>query len=749
MFFGSIYSSHEDKDAKQFKLINNKYLNNKYMNVKKYLIVGAAALTIYSARADEGMWLLQLMKQQNSIDMMKKQGLKLEVNDLYNPNGVSLKDAVGIFGGGCTGEIISPEGLILTNHHCGYGAIQQHSSVEHDYLTDGFWAMNRNEELPTPGLKFRFVDRIVDITDLVNSKIKAGEVTEVNALTSSFLSKLAKEELEKSDLKDKPGIEVRALPFYAGNKFYLFFNKVYNDVRMVAAPPSSVGKFGGETDNWMWPRHTGDFSIFRIYANKDGEPAEYSQENVPLKTPKFLPISIKGLQENDYTMIMGFPGRTSRYLTESEVKERMQANNQPMIDMRGIRLEVLRKAMDASDKTRIQYANKFAGSSNYWKNSIGMNKAIIDNDVLGAKAVQEKKFAEFAKNKPEYEGIVEKINDIVANRVSVNRQLGYLQEALKSAIEFGSPYLIMNKIQEAIEEKNESLLTTSKKQLEEAFNDIHNKDYDHEVDRAVAKAILPALAKALKPEELPDFYQIIQDKFKGDYNAYVNDLYDNSILSSRESLDKFLKKPTVKAIEKDPATIYSRLKNEKQTSVTIKNKELSEGLDMLHKAYIRGLNEMKLPTPSYPDANFTLRLTYGNVKAYSPRDAIRYKYYTTTDGILEKENPEDREFVVPAKLKELIQNKDFGRYAMADGTMPVCFLTTNDITGGNSGSPVINGEGQLIGTAFDGNWESLSGDINFNNDLQRCISLDIRYVLFILEKLGNCGHLINEMTIVE
>lgn len=307
----------------------------------------------------------------------------------------------------------------------------------------------------------------------------------------------------------------------------------------------------------------------------------------------------------------------------------------------------------------------------------------------------------------------------------------------------------MAKIQEALEGKNDSLLTASKKQLEEAFDIIHNKDYDHEVDRAVAKAILPALAKALKPEELPDFYQIIQDKFKGDYNAYVDDIYDNSILSSRENLDKFLKKPTVKAIEKDPATAYSRSKNEKRNAVTTRYDDLSDGLDMLHKAYIRGLNEMKLPTPSYPDANFTLRLTYGNVKAYNPRDAIHYKYYTTTDGILEKENPEDREFVVPAKLKELIQKKDFGRYAMADGTMPVCFLTTNDITGGNSGSPVINSEGQLIGTAFDGNWESLSGDINFNNDLQRCINLDIRYVLFILDKLGNCGHLINEMTIVE
>lgn len=716
---------------------------------KKGLLAAIAALTVCSARADEGMWLLQLMKQQNSIDMMKKQGLKLEADDLYNPNGVSLKDAVGIFGGGCTGEIISPEGLILTNHHCGYGAIQQHSSVEHDYLTDGFWAMNRSEELPTPGLKFRFVHRIVDITDLVNAKIKAGEVTEIDALTSPFLSKLAKEELEKSDLKGKPGIEVRALPFYAGNKFYMFYYKVYSDVRMVAAPPSSVGKFGGETDNWMWPRHTGDFSMFRIYADANGEPAEYSESNVPLKTPKFLPISIKGLNEGDYAMIMGFPGSTERYLTQSEVKQRMNAVNQAMIDMRGVRLEVLRKYMDASDKTRIQYASKFAGSSNYWKNSIGMNKAIIDNDVLGAKAEIEKKYASFAQGKPEYEGVVEKIDAIIEKSTPTLRQLYYTNEALRGAIEFGSTYLIMDNIKKALEEKNDSLLQASKKQLENAYDGIHNKDYDHEVDRAVAKAILPALAKALNANELPSFYQTINGEFKGDYNAYVDNIYDNSILSNRKNLDKFLAKPTVKAIEKDPATAYSRSKNEKLQELGKQYMELESGMELLHKAYIRGLGEMKQPVPSYPDANFTMRLTYGNVKSYSPRDAVHYDYYTTTDGILEKENPEDREFVVPAKLKELIQKKDFGRYAMADGTMPVCFLTTNDITGGNSGSPVINGEGQLIGTAFDGNWESLNGDINFNNDLQRCIALDIRYVLFILDKLGNCGHLINEMNIVE
>ena len=719
------------------------------MTMKKYLVAAAAAICIGTAQADEGMWLLQLMKQQNSIELMKKQGLKLQADDLYNTNGVSLKDAVGIFGRGCTGEIVSPEGLILTNHHCGYGAIQQHSSVEHDYLTDGFWAKNRSEELPTPGLEFRFVHRIVDITDLVNQQVKEGKVDETTAMTAPFLSKLAKEEFEKSDLKGKPGIEAKALPFYAGNKYFLFYYKVYSDVRMVAAPPSSVGKFGGETDNWMWPRHTGDFSMFRIYADKNGEPAAYSADNVPLKTPKFLSISLKGLEENDYAMIMGFPGSTERYLTQSEVKQRMTATNQAMIDMRGVRLDVLRKFMEASDKIRIQYASKFAQSSNYWKNSIGMNKAIVDNDVLGTKAAIEKQFADFAKGKPEYQGVVEKIDALVEKSSPLLRQLYYTHEALRGAIEFGSPFLVMDNIKKALKEKNDSLLQASKKQLEKVFNETHNKDYDHEVDRAVAKAILPALAKALQPEQLPAFYQTIEKEFKGNYDAYVDQLYDNSIMANRENLDKFLKKPSIKAIDRDLATAYSRAKVEKIRELGMAMQQAEEGIELLHKAYIRGLGEMKLPVPSYPDANFTLRLTYGNVKSYNPKDGVHYKYFTTTDGILQKEDPNNSEFVVPAKLKELIQNKDFGRYAMKNGVMPVCFLTTNDITGGNSGSPVIDGEGRLIGCAFDGNWESLSGDINFDNNLQRCIALDIRYVLFILEKLGGCKHLVDEMQIIE
>ncbi|MEG1562972.1 MAG: S46 family peptidase, partial [Bacteroides sp.] len=598
------------------------------MNKLKLYLLALAALVVCSAQADEGMWLLQLMQQQNSIDMMKKQGLKLEATDLYNPNGTSLKDAVGIFGGGCTGEIISPEGLILTNHHCGYASIQQHSSVEHDYLTDGFWATSRDKELVTPGLKFTFIERIEDITDLVNAKVAAKEISETESYTYSFLQKVAQELFAKSNLKDKKGIVPQALPFYAGNKFYVFYKKIYSDIRMVAAPPSSVGKFGGETDNWMWPRHTGDFSMFRIYADANGEPADYAATNVPLKTTKHLPISIKGLQEGDYAMILGFPGRTSRYLTVSEVKERMEAENAPRIKVRGARLEVLKAEMNASDKVRIQYANKYAGSSNYWKNSIGMNKAIIDNNVLGDKAAQETKFAAFAqaKNETNYQIVVQKIDEAVAKTMPVNHQLTCLTEVFFSGIEFGSPFKMMDKLKEALQQKNDSAINASLAQLKDVFADIHNKDYDHEVDRKVAKALLPLYAEMIPAENRPSIYLTIEKTYKGDYNAYIDALYSQSILSNQANFDKFMKKPTVKAIDNDLATAYSRAKYDRLTALSDQLGDLPKELALLHKTYIRGLGEMKLPTPSYPDANFTIRLTYGNVKPYSPRDGVHYKY---------------------------------------------------------------------------------------------------------------------------
>lgn len=721
------------------------------MNRLRLYLLALAALFVCSVKADEGMWLLQLMQQQHSIDMMKKQGLKLEAQDLYNPNGISLKDAVGIFGGGCTGEIISPEGLILTNHHCGYASIQQHSSVEHDYLTDGFWATSRDKELPTPGLQFTFIERIEDITDIVNAKIAAKEITESESFSNIFLQKLAHDLYFKSDLADKKGIVPQALPFYAGNKFYLFYKKIYPDVRMVAAPPSSIGKFGGETDNWMWPRHTGDFSMFRIYADANGEPAEYSESNVPLKTKKHLSISIKGLKEGDYAMIMGFPGSTSRYLTVSEVKERMESENDPRIRIRGARLAVLKEVMNASDKIRIQYANKYAGSSNYWKNSIGMNKAIIDNKVLETKAEQEAKFAAFAKAKgnTDYEKVVSEIDAAIEKSNPILYNYTCFREVFQGGIEFGTPYLILDKLKEAIKNKDKEAINKNIETLKKVYADVHNKDYDHEVDRKVAKALLPLYAEMVPADALPAFYTTIQKDFKGNYDAYVDHCYDNSIFSNEANFNKFIKKPTVKAIEKDPMTAYVRAKYDLMNKLGNELAESMKGMDLLHKTYVRGLCEMYSPEPKAPDANFTIRLTYGNVKSYNPKDGVHYKYYTTLKGVMEKEDPTNPEFVVPAKLKELYEAKDFGRYALPNGDMPACFLTTNDITGGNSGSPVINGNGELIGAAFDGNWESLSGDINFDNNLQRCIAVDIRYVLFIIDKLGGCKHLIDEMTIVE
>ena len=721
------------------------------MKTLKIAMLALLCVLSLPSRADEGMWLLQMMQEKHLIDRLKAQGLLLEADDVYSPNKVSLKDAVGIFGSGCTGEIISPDGLILTNHHCGYGAIQQHSSVEHDYLTDGFWAKNRQEELPTPGLVFRFVERIDDVTEKVAAKIKAGEIKEEESFGQPFLRQLASEEYKASDLKGKPGIGTQALPFYEGNKFYVIYLKTYKDVRMVAAPPSSIGKFGGETDNWMWPRHTCDFSVFRIYADANGEPAEYSPNNVPLKAKKHLAISLKGIEEGDYAMIMGFPGSTNRYLTQSEIKQRMNSTNAPRIRIRGVRQDVLKEEMAASDEVRIQYASKYANSSNYWKNSIGMNKAIVDNKVLETKAEQEARFAKFAQEtgNADYAKVVGQIDALIEKSNPILYQYTCFNEILRNGIELSLPSNNLDSLKVALQKKDKEGIKKFSDRLKLAFNHIHNKNYNHEVDRKVAKALLPLYAEMVEAENLPAFYATINGQFKGDYNAYVDHLYDKSLFANEANFKKFINKPTVKAIETDLLKQFIEAKYELGDRIMQEYEESMVGIDLLHKTYVRGLCEMYAPEPKAPDANFTIRFTYGNIKPYDPKDGVHYKYYTTLKGVMEKEDPTNPEFEVPAKLKELYEAKDFGRYAMANGEMPACFLTTNDITGGNSGSPVINGNGELIGCAFDGNWESLSGDINFDNNLQRCIAVDIRYVLFIIDKLGGCGHLIDEMTLVE
>lgn len=713
------------------------------------ILIAVFCFSTIKVKADEGMWLLMMMQEKSLTDRMKAQGLQMNPTDIYSPDKVTLKDAVGIFGSGCTGEIISQDGLVLTNHHCGFGAIQYHSTVEHDYLTNGFWAKNRSEELATPGLSFTFVERIIDITDEVNAKIKAGEVSEEGAMGGQFLNKFAQDKLKQSDLNGKKGIRAQALPFYAGNKYYLFFLKTYQDVRMVLAPPQIVGKFGGEADNWMWPRHTCDFAIFRIYGDENGEPSPYKETNVPLKVKKSLPISLKGVKEGDYSMIMGFPGSTSRYLTASEVVQRMKAINVPRIRIRGARQDVLKAEMAKSDKVRIQYASKYARSSNYWKNSIGMNKALVDNKVLETKTDLEARFAKFAaeKGNADYANVVSQINEKIEASNEGLYSMNCFSETF-SAIEFSAPTAVLDSLKAALQAKDAEKVKKFSEQLEKAYARIHNKDYDHEVDRKVAKALIPLYAQMVKPEYLPAFYATIETNFKGDVNAYVDNIYNTSIFANDANFKKFLSKPSVKAIDKDPLKKHVESLSEIRKFAASLNAS-RQGLDLLHKTYVRGLCEMLAPVAQSPDANFTMRMTYGNVKSYDPKDGVHYNYYTTLKGVMEKENPEDPEFMVPAKLKELYAAKDFGRYAMPTGEMPTCFLTTNDITGGNSGSPVINGNGELIGCAFDGNWESLSSDINFDKNMQRCIVVDIRYILFIIDKYGDCGYLLNEMNLIQ
>ena len=694
--------------------------------------------------ADEGMWLLQLMRQQNLEDQMRKQGLQMSVDGIYSPDAPSLKDAIGIFGGGCTGEVISPNGLVITNHHCGFSFIQQLSTVEHNYLHNGFWSQSYEEELPCEKIGFTFVVKIKDVTDEVNSRVAKGELTEEQSFDRQALAKIGKELFEADEIAGKEHMYPQLLPYFEGNKFYLIYYKKYTDVRLVATPPNSIGKFGGETDNWMWPRHTGDFSVFRIYGDKDGNPAAYSKDNVPLSTPKFLNISLAGFEEGDFAMIMGFPGSTSRYLTGDEVKQRMYQENEPRIAMRDVTLKIIREEMAKSEDIAIRYANKQARISNYWKNSIGMNKAIVDNKVVETKLAKEAEFKAWAQKngKNEYIDVVEKINACV-NEMNRTQYLSTVTLELIMNVEF---------IYRNLTAENKKMFDDPSK-VESAMNStyswLHERDYVHDIDRRIAKEVLPLYFELTKPEERDEFLNEVYAKYKGNLDKYIDHVYDNSILANENNLKKFLKKPTLKKFEKDPAMKLRTAVFKSYRSIMTKAAEFEKVINPLHKTYLKGLMEMANGAPVYPDANFTMRMTYGNVKPYNPKDGVTFNYYTTLKGVMEKEDPNNSEFIVPARLKELYEAKDYGRYAMTNGEMPVAFLTTNDITGGNSGSGVLNGNGELIGLAFDGNWESLSGDINFDDNLQRCINVDIRYVLFVIEKLGNCKRIIDEMNIVK
>lgn len=701
--------------------------------------------------ADEGMWMLTDLKKQNAA-VMQDLGLDISIDKVYCPDSISLKDAVVHFGGGCTGEVISAEGLVLTNHHCGYQYIQQHSAVEHDYLTDGFWAMSREQELPCEGLTITFIDRILDVTDYVQEQLKKDEDPEgLNYLSPSYLSTVAKRFAKKENIKTDDFTVLELKPFYGANKYYLFVKTVYKDIRMVGAPPSSIGKFGADTDNWMWPRHCGDFSIFRIYASKDGKPANYAADNVPLKVKKHLAINMNGIKEGDFTFVMGFPGRNWRYMISDEVEERMQTTNFMRDTVRGVRLRVLGEEMAKDAKTRIQYAAKYASSANYWKNAIGMNEGLVSLKVLDRKKDEQKRLLAFGDEtgNESYRQAYESIKQIVAKR----HDAVYHQQAIYEALMLGTEFSKIpdtDKLLEALEKNDKKGVKAAITALQEQGKKFFNKDYSTVVDRKVSKQLLALYAQLIPAGQRISIFKVIDGQFAGSTDAFVDACFDSSIFRSSKALAAFLQNPSADKLKKDLMVQYAKSVKEGYKATDEAMKAETNAYNRAHKTWVAGMLALKQKEGKaiYPDANSTLRLTYGKIGSYEPADGKEYLYYTTLKGVMEKEDPENPEFVVSPKLKELYEKKDFGPYAMADGCMPVCFVTATDNTGGNSGSPVFNSKGELIGVGFDRNYEGLTGDIAYNPQLQRAACVDIRYVLFVIDKYAGAKHLIDELTIV-
>ncbi|WP_294456117.1 S46 family peptidase [uncultured Bacteroides sp.] len=720
--------------------------------MKKTILLSLLTTFTLAGHADEGMWMLTDLKKQNAA-VMYDMGLDISIDDVYSPDNISLKDAVVHFGGGCTGEVISAEGLVLTNHHCGYGYIQQHSSVEHDYLTDGFWAMTREQELPCEGLTITFIDKILDVTNYVKEQLKKDEDPEgLNYLSPSYLSKVAARFAKKEKIKTDEFTVLELKPFYGANKYYLFVKTVYKDIRMVGAPPSSIGKFGADTDNWMWPRHCGDFSIFRIYADKDGKPANYSATNTPLKVKKHIAINLKGVKEGDFTFVMGFPGRNWRYMISDEVEERMQTTNFMRDTIRGVRLRVLGEEMAKDAKTRIQYAAKYASSANYWKNAIGMNEGLVKLKVLDKKKEQQEHLLEYGREtgNNSYKEAFDAIRSIVAKR----RNAVYHQQAIYEALMLGTEFYKVpdtDALRNALEANDKKAIKEETENLKEAYKKFYNKDYNPEVDRKVSKQLIALYAKLIPAEQRISIFKQIGENFGGNTDAFVDACFDKSIFRSQAALDAFLQNPDTKTLREDLMVQYSKSVKDGYNATSNAMKAETDAYNLAHKTWVAGMLELKAKngTPVYPDANSTLRLTYGKIGSYEPADGMEYLYYTTLKGVMEKEDPNNPEFVVPAKLKELYEKKDFGPYAMPDGRMPICFATGTDNTGGNSGSPVFNSKGELIGTGFDRNYEGLTGDIAYNPQLQRAACVDIRYTLFIIDKFAGAGHLIEEMTIIK
>ncbi|OFX22085.1 MAG: peptidase S46 [Bacteroidetes bacterium GWA2_31_9] len=724
--------------------------------MKKVLLIFVSISLLFnlSLIADEGMWLPLLIKSQ-IYDKMKAKGLNLTSEQIYDINNASLKDAIGGLGESsdpmgfyCTGEVISSEGLMLTNHHCGFESIQEHSSVEHDYLKDGFWAKSKQEELTNETMTVSFLVRMEEVTDKVLAELndtmsEATRIAKIDEISRKIANDAASGTSYNTDVKS----------MFHNNKFYLLVYETFQDIRLVGAPPSSIGKFGGDTDNWMWPRHTGDFSIFRIYTGPDGKPAKYSKDNIPYKPKKHLPISLKGVKDGDFSMIYGFPGSTERYLTSYGVEQTLNISNPAAVRIRTKKLSIMKEFMNQSDKVRIQYASKYAETSNYWKYFIGQNKGLKRLKVYDQKTSLENKLQTWIEadstRKSKYGEVLYQIEKSFSEdkKVALARQFvfeGMFQgsEIVMFPYQSFMLYNVLKNSPNSTDAINDEIAIIK----DDAKN--YFKDYDVNIDKKLLSELLKMYYNEVPKEYHFNIFNTVNKKFKGNFDKYAEYVFSKSIFADSTKFFSFLNNPNYKAIEKDPAFEITREVLILYFQFTADNAGTNDTLDQGMRLFVAALIEMQKDKQFYPDANATLRLTYGSVGKYRPADAVKFNYYTTIKGIIEKDNPNDDDFNVPQKLKDLYANKDYGQYG-ENGDLKVCFTTNNDITGGNSGSPVINGDGELIGTAFDGNWEAMSGDIAFENDLQKTIICDIRYVLFIVDKFAGATNLINELTIVK
>ncbi len=716
--------------------------------MKRILIILIAIMSFTSVKANEGMWLVSLLNKMNEAEM-KGLGLNLSAQDIYDINNASLKDAiVRLNGGMCTAEMISDQGLVLTNHHCAYDAIQTLSVAnETDYLTDGFWAYEKNQEMPIQNFVVSFLERIDDVTSVILEGIDHTTSEEdreklIGERTAAIIAEASAQGSYDSEVKS----------FFHGNEFYLMVYKTYSDIRLVGNPPESIGKFGGDTDNWMWPRHTGDFSLLRIYSDQDNNPAGYSTENKPYTPKHHLPVSTLGVEEGDYAMIMGYPGSTDRYLSSFGVKQAIDIHNPAVVEVRDLKLKIMKKHMDADPQVRLEYASKYAGVANYWKYYIGQTKGLKRQKVFEKKQTIERDFQQWAdadaSRKAKYGKTLEMMKTYYTTSDMYVKSDVYALEAgltgadvVLKALRFGLG--LERAYDTESKEFKAAALTRLKDRAESEYS-----EYNMELDKDMFTQLMELYMANVSSDQWPEAIKTIKNKYKGSVKAYAAKLYSKSIFRNQAAFNEFLAKPKWKTVEKDLAyqmanSVYALYLNGTGGAAVDESK-----FDVSYRLFVEGLREMNASTNYSPDANSTMRITYGSVQSYFPADAKHYDYITTHKGIVEKEDATNPEFIVPDKLMELIRNENFGAYADANGDLIVCFLSDNDITGGNSGSPVINGDGHLIGLAFDGNWEAMSGDIAFEQELQRTISVDIRYVLFVIDKFAGATNLIEEMDLV-